>query len=97
MNITLKTFQARRTDILNIATKYGASNIRVFGSVFWDKADADSGIDWLVDLEPGHSLLDRIALMQELEDLLACRVDVAIPATLHERIRNQVLRDAVPL
>ena len=66
-------------------------------SVSRGEADADSDIDWLVDLEPGRSLLDRIALMQEIKDLLACRVDVAIPATLHERIRNQVLWDAVPL
>ena len=66
-------------------------------SVSRGEADADSDIDWLVDLEPGRSLLDRIALMQELEDLLACRVDVATPTTLHEQIRNQVLRDAVPL
>ena len=97
MNISLEAFQARRTDRLNIAANYGASNIRVFGSVARGEADADSDIDWLVDLRPGRSLFDRIALMQELEDLLACRVDVAIPATLHERIRNQVLRDAVPL
>ena len=97
MNISLEAFQARRTDRLNIAANYGASNIRVFGSVARGEADADSDIDWLVDLEPGRSLLDRIALMQELEDLLACRVDVATPTTLHEQIRNQVLRDAVPL
>ena len=97
MNISLEAFQARRTDRLNIAANYGASNIRVFGSVARGEADADSDIDWLVDLEPGRSLLDRIALMQALEDLLACRMDVATPTTLHERIRNQVLRDAVPL
>ncbi len=50
-----------------------------------------------MDIEPGHSLLDRISLIQELEDLLNCKVDVAKPQILHEAIREQVLKECIPL
>ncbi len=46
----------KREDILRIASKRGASNVRVFGSVARGEADSKSDIDLLVDLEPGRSL-----------------------------------------
>ncbi len=48
-------------------------------------------------MQPGHSLLDRIGLKQDLEDLLRCRVDVVTPKVLHEQIRDQVFQEAVLL
>jgi uncharacterized protein len=72
-------------------------NIRVFGSVARGSDSASSDVDLLVDMEPGHSLIDRIALIQDLEDLLGHPVDVANPRTLHEQIRDQVMAEAVPL
>ncbi|MGF1520981.1 MAG: nucleotidyltransferase family protein [Leptolyngbyaceae cyanobacterium] len=97
MKTSLELLRAQKKDILAIATKHGASNIRVFGSVARGEATEASDIDLLVDLEPHRSLLDHIGLMQDLEDLLACEVDVATPASLHERIRDRVLQDAIPL
>lgn len=87
----------KRAEIFAIAAKYGASNIRVFGSVARGEEHPDSDVDFLVEIEPGKSLLDQIALMQDLEELLGRKVDVAEPETLHERIRDRVLQDAVPL
>lgn len=69
----------------------------MFGSVARGEARADSDVDFLVDLEPGRSLLDRVALIQDLEDLLGCRVDVATEKGLKDRVRERVLREAVPL
>nr|WP_242051205.1 nucleotidyltransferase domain-containing protein [Nostoc spongiaeforme] len=54
-----------REEVLRIASKYGAYNLRVFGSVARDEARPDSDVDFLVELEPGRNLLDRIGLMQD--------------------------------
>ncbi|MEM6835546.1 MAG: nucleotidyltransferase family protein [Cyanobacteria bacterium P01_C01_bin.120] len=97
MTTLLETLQSQKKQILEIADHYGASNIRVFGSVARGEAHADSDIDLLVDLEPGRSLLDHIGLMQDLADLLGRSVDVVETDTLHEVIRDQVLEDAIAL
>lgn len=86
-----------REEILRIATKHGAHNVRVFGSVARGEATPDSDIDFLVELEPGRNLLDRIALIQDLEELLNRKVDVAKPSNLHELIREKVVSEAIML
>jgi predicted nucleotidyltransferase len=87
----------KREDILRIARLHGARNIRIFGSVLHGDETAESDLDLLIDLEPGRSLLDHIALIQDLEDLLGCRVDVVTENGLHWYIRDQVVKEAVPL
>lgn len=87
----------RREEVLRIAAKYGARNVRVFGSVMRGEADEQSDIDFLVELEPGRSLLDLGGLQYELERLLGCRVDVVTERGLKARIRDRVLREAVPV
>ena len=87
----------KREEILSLAAKYGASHVRVFGSVARGTADDDSDIDFLVDLEPGRSLFDLGGLLSELEQLLAHNVDVITPAGLRPRIREHVLEEAVSL
>ncbi len=86
-----------REEILRIAAKYGAYNVRVFGSVARGEARADSDVDFLIELEPGRNLLDSIALMQDLEDLLNLKVDVAKPDNLNELIIERLLSEAVAL
>ena len=88
---------ARRDEILRLAKAHGARNVRVFGSAARGEADEDSDIDFLVEFEPGTSLLKHAALIVALEDLLGRKVDVAPEKTLKERIRDRVLREAVPL
>ncbi len=87
----------KRQDILRIAARHGAQNVRVFGSVARGQAGPDSDVDILVEFKPGHTLLDRVELMQDLEDLLGCKVDVVTEQALHHLIRRQVLAQAVPL
>ena len=87
----------KREEILSTATKYGAFNVRIFGSVARGEETADSDVDFLVELEPGRNLLDRIALMQDLEDLLGRKVDVATVKGLREYFRDRILNEAVPL
>jgi uncharacterized protein len=89
--------EARREEILRIAAKYGARNLRVFGSVARGEADANSDIDILVDLEPGRSLFDLGGLLYDLQDLLQTKVDIVTEQGLRPRIRERVLREAVTL
>lgn len=87
----------KREEILRVAAKYGASNVRVFGSVARGEAGPESDVDLLVELEPGRSLLDHVALLQDLEDMLSLKVDVVNEKALHDCIRDRVLREATPL
>jgi uncharacterized protein len=87
----------RREEILRLAAHRGARNVRVFGSVARGDAGPESDVDFLVDLEPGRSLLDQGGLLMDLEELLDCRVDVATEAGLRPRVRERALREAVPL
>ena len=89
--------RAKRQEILTIAARHGAHNLRVFGSVARGEAGPESDLDILVEMEPGKSLLDHIALMQDLEDLLQRKVDVVNERALHWYIRDRVLAEATPL
>jgi len=89
--------QTKRDDILRIAARYGASNVRIFGSVARGEADEKSDIDFLVNMESGRSLFDLGGLLSDLEDLLGCNVDVVTEDGLRERIRNRVLQEAIAL
>ncbi|MDP2744716.1 MAG: nucleotidyltransferase family protein [Dehalococcoidia bacterium] len=92
-----ETLRSKREEILRIADRHGARNVRVFGSVARGEAKPASDIDILVEWEPGRSLLDHVALMQDLEDLLGTKVDVVTSDALHRYIRDEVLAEAKPL
>jgi len=87
----------KREEILAIATKHGAYNIRIFGSVARGEARDDSDVDFLVEMGANRSSWFPVGLIQDLEDLLGRKVDVATEKTLHEMIRDRVLKEAVPL
>ncbi len=89
--------QAKKGDILATASKYGAYNVRVFGSVVRGEADTKSDIDLLVDIEPGRTLFDLESLLLDLQSLLGKDVDVVTEKGLRGRIRERILKEAVPL
>lgn len=92
-----KLFPEKREKILQIARRHGATNVRVFGSVSRGEERPDSDVDFLVDLDEGRSLLDLGGLLMDLQEFLGCRVDVVTEKGLRPRLRERVLREALPL
>lgn len=87
----------QRRRLLEAAGKHGIDRLRAFGSLARGEAKADSDVDLLVDLKPGHTLLDLAAFRREAAEILDLPVDVATADMLKERIRNEVLCEALPL
>jgi hypothetical protein len=96
--MTLDELRSRhRNRIVALARERGAHNVRVFGSIARGEQRPDSDIDFLVDFEPGRSLLDLTGLWLDLEGVLGCKVDVISSRGLKPRLASEVMRDAVPL
>ncbi len=87
----------KRDEILEIAKRYGARNLRVFGSVARGDAGPESDVDFLVELEPGRNLFDLGGFLYEVRELLGCAVDVVTEKGLREHVRPNVLKEAIPL
>lgn len=95
--VTLSDIQAKRAEILKLADKYGADNVRVFGSVVRGTAGPASDVDILVRFSEDCSLLDHIALMQDLAAMLGVKVDLVNEKVLHPFVRDRVLSEVVSL
>ncbi len=87
----------RREEILALAAKAGARNVRVFGSAARGDDGEESDLDLLVDWTPQTSLFDVGGLVADLQELLGIRVDVISDQQLHPRFRSKVLSQARPL
>lgn len=93
-----EAIKTKRDEILRIAARHGAYNVRVFGSVARGEDRPDSDLDLLVDFEPDRSLLDQGALLIELQELFPhLHVEVFEPEGLRPRVRIAALHDAVAL
>jgi predicted nucleotidyltransferase len=87
----------RKEEIIAVATRYGASNIRIFGSVARGDATEASDLDLIVRLEPGRSLFDLGGLLMDLRDLLGIKVDVISENGIRDRWRDHLMAESVPL
>lgn len=93
----MATLQQYTESIFQIAARYGASNIRVFGSFVYGNVDDNSDLDLLIDLEQGRDLLDLIGFKQDLEERIGRRVDVVTEKGLSPHLRKTILSQARPL
>ncbi|MCD4782724.1 MAG: nucleotidyltransferase family protein [Candidatus Eremiobacteraeota bacterium] len=94
---TLEQLRLRRSEILNITDKWGAYNVRVFGSFARGEADEDSDIDLLVNLKPGFTLMDLGGLLMDLQEFLGRKIDATTDGGLHWYIKDKILKEAVKL
>lgn len=88
---------SKRGEILRLAAKHGARNVRVFGSVARGDATESSDVDFLVDMEPGRSLFDMGGLLMDLRELLGRDVDLVTENGLYWLLRRRILKEARPL
>jgi predicted nucleotidyltransferase len=91
-----RELRRNRQGLLDIAATHGVHHIRVFGSLARGEAGAASDVAFLLNLAPGRTLLDLAAFRREAEQLLGASVGVATSDMLKERIRANVLAEAVP-
>jgi hypothetical protein len=96
MNLS-QLLQQNRRQVLEIAAGHGARNVRLFGSVARGEATETSDLDLLIEMAPERTLLDVIAIKQDLEELLGCKVDVVTEAAISPYLRDKVLHEAVRL
>jgi predicted nucleotidyltransferase/DNA-binding XRE family transcriptional regulator len=87
----------QRRRLLDAADRHGVDRLRAFGSLARGEATADSDVDLLVALKPGRTLLDLAAFRREAGEILDLPVDVATADMLKDRIRDEVLSEALPL
>jgi len=95
--VGLDELVARREELLRVARDHGAISVRVFGSTARGTAGPTSDVDFLVELEPGRTLLDLVALGREWGALLGRHADVTTPAALHPLLAGRILAEATPL
>lgn len=95
--LTLQELRARRDEILELAQRYGATNLRVFGSVARGEATPDSDVDLLVNFHEGTSLFELSGFWQDLQELLGRDVNLLSENGLKERFRKRIEGDIVPL
>lgn len=87
----------RHDEIIAVAKRYGASDVRIFGSIARGDATESSDVDFVVRFEPGRSLFDQGGLLIELRELLGVKVDVVSEGALSGRFGEIVRREAVPI
>jgi len=94
---TLELIQDKKSDILAIAARHGAKNIRLFGSVARGEDNEASDIDLLVSMEKNRSLYDLIGLQQDIQQILKRRVDVLTDKSINRYLQAQILQEAISL
>lgn len=97
MSLNRQTLQEKRGAILEIARRYGAYDVRVFGSMARGDNTEASDLDLVVRFEPGRSLLDHGGLVMDLRELLGLRVDVIDEEGMRPRFRQNVMAESKPL
>lgn len=94
---TLNILQSKKAEILALAAKHGASNVRLFGSVVRGDDQEGSDVDFLVDMQENRSLFDLIGLQLDIEKAIGRRVDVLTPNGINPYLKERILGEAAPL
>jgi predicted nucleotidyltransferase len=95
--VTRAQLMEKREAIMTVARRFGAHDLRLFGSVARGENTERSDVDILAFFESGRTLLDHAGLIGELEDLLGAKVDVIVAEGMRPRFRAVVEKEALPL
>ena len=95
--MNIQELKQKRAEIISIAERNGGRKVRVFGSLARGESGVASDVDFLIELEPGRSLLNILAIKQDLEDLLQRNVDVVTESAVSPYIKDDIIRQAVRL
>lgn len=95
--MNLRELRQKRDRILQIAALYGAKDLRIFGSIARNEQNESSDVDLLVKMEKGTTLLKHLALVHALEEELGTKVDVVSENAIKNRIKENIMREAVQL
>ncbi len=93
----IEELRGMREQILGMAKRHGVRRVQIFGSLARGESRKDSDVDFLVELEPGRTLLDIVAIKQDLEDLLQRRVDVVTKNAVSPYIIDEIVAQAISL
>jgi hypothetical protein len=94
----IEHIQQQRDVIDDLAQRYGARHVRVFGSVARGEERPDSDVDFLVELPRGYDLFtQRMPLAEALKQLLRRSVDLIPEHELNPQLKQQILAEAVEL
>lgn len=97
MNTVLEDIRVKKADILRLSEQYHANNVRVFGSVARNESTDESDIDFLVSFLPNASLFDQVGLIESLSSLFHRKVDVISDRAINERLKTNILNEALPI
>jgi predicted nucleotidyltransferase len=97
MSPNIQNLRTLKPQIIEIASQFGVSDIRVFGSVARGTAKEGSDVDLLVQIEAGRSLLDLIGFEQKLEDEFGISVDIVVEGGIHPMLESAIFAEARPL
>ena len=92
-----KLVEEKRNEVMDLAARHGARDLRIFGSVARDESGPVSDLDLLVKMEEGRSLFDLSALVLDLREVLGIKVDVVSEDGLYWLLRRRILKEARPL
>jgi predicted nucleotidyltransferase len=95
--VTLEQLRARREELIALANRHNAENVRIFGSVARGDANEGSDVDILVHFREGASLFDLIHLIDDTSTLIHTKVDVVSDGGLSPYLARRILSEAVPL
>jgi predicted nucleotidyltransferase len=97
MSTTIERLRQLREEILLVAQRFGATNLRLFGSAARDEDSPESDIDLLVELEAGRTLLDLVALEGELSQLLNRKVDIVLVGGINRHLEHSIVSEAIAI
>lgn len=93
--MTIEQLRDKRADVLRVIARHGGgADVLVFGSTARGEPGPGSDLDLIVKMESGRSLMDRVRMTMELEQMLGLPVETVSPAALHPLLKEEVMREA---